>query len=145
MADSKKEYTFHGDVGSVENQGHIGSSGNSNTISSVAGEVKGDYKNLHHAHNYTPEQAQILTELKKAETQIQKLLTQLQAQGHSPELAQREAANYLATKANQTPEFKDRLKTWGHYLGDAAANNLIGTGTIEVIKLGLNLIGFSMP
>jgi len=138
MADSKKEYTFHGDVGSVENHGHIGSSGKSNTINSGAGEVKGDYKNLQHFNNYAPEQAQILTELKKAETQIQK-------QGHSPEVAQREAANYLAKKANQTPEFKDRLKTWGHYLGDAAANNLIGTGTIEVIKLGLNLIGFPMP
>ncbi|MEQ8539668.1 MAG: hypothetical protein RIB93_19730 [Coleofasciculus sp. D1-CHI-01] len=145
MADSHKNYTFQGDVGSVESHGHVVSSGNHNTINSAAGEVKGDYKSLHNAQNYTSEQAQILTELKKAETQIQKLLTQLQAQGHSPELAQREAANYLATKAKQTPEFKDRLKTWGHYLGDAAANNLIGTGTIEVIKLGLNLIGFPMP
>jgi hypothetical protein len=43
MADSSKSYTFHGDVGSVENQGHIVGSGSHHTINSAADEVKGDY------------------------------------------------------------------------------------------------------
>jgi WD40 repeat protein len=37
-----KQSTFRGDVGSVDNQGHIGSSGNHNIIESAVGEVKGN-------------------------------------------------------------------------------------------------------
>ncbi len=41
-----KQYTFGDDVSSVDNQGHIGSSGNQNTIGTAVGEVKGNQNNF---------------------------------------------------------------------------------------------------
>ena len=42
MNNENKDYSFNDDVGSLENQGHIGSSGNHNIIESAVGEVKGN-------------------------------------------------------------------------------------------------------
>jgi alpha-D-ribose 1-methylphosphonate 5-triphosphate synthase subunit PhnG len=71
----KSEYNFHGSVGSVANQGNIGSSGNPNAIGNAAADVKGDQKSIQHNYNYTPEQRQTLAE---AAAEIQQLLKQLE-------------------------------------------------------------------
>ena len=118
MADSTKKYTFHAPVGSVENQSHIGSSGNPNTIGSAAGEVKGDQKSLQHVHNYAPEQKQTLAE---AAAEIQKLLKQL------------EQTNPTATEAQQiehindetTPKFKRRVVGALQATGETAIDEFI--------------------
>ncbi len=72
---SKKEYTFHAPVGSVENQGHIASSGNQNNIGNAAGEAQAELKSIQHIHNPAPEQKQTLAE---AAAEIQQLLKQLE-------------------------------------------------------------------
>ncbi|GAB4194231.1 MAG: pentapeptide repeat-containing protein [Coleofasciculaceae cyanobacterium] len=72
---SKNEYNFHGSVGSVANQGNIGSSGNPNAIGNATADVKGDPKSILHNYNYAPEQRQTLAE---AAAEIQQLLKQLE-------------------------------------------------------------------
>ena len=142
MSEAKKEYTFQAPVGSVENQGHIASSGNQNNIGNAAGEAKAEQKNIQHIHNYAPEQKQTLAE---AAAEIQELLKQLQTQGYSPEAAQQKVASDLATKAQSNPTFKDKLVKWGQYLGDAAANGLIGEAVVTVLKLVLQSQGIPLP
>ena len=139
---SKKEYTFHAPVGSVENQGHIASSGNQNNIGNAAGEAKAEQKSIQHIHNYAPEQKQTLGE---AAAEIQELLKQLQTQGYSPEAAQQKVASDLATKAKSNPTFKKKLVKWGQYLGDAAANGLIGEAVVTALKLTAQLVGIPIP
>jgi len=82
--DNRKDYTFNAPVGSVENQGHIASSGNQNTIGNAAGEAKAEMKSIQ--HNYAPEQKQTLAEVA---AEIQQLLQQL------------EQTNASATEADQ--------------------------------------------
>lgn len=139
---SKTENTFNisGSVGSVANQGHIGNSGNDNTIGSVAGNVEGDQKSIQ--HNYAPEQKQTLAE---AAAEIQQLLAQLQTQGYSPQAAQKQVASDLAKRVQSDPEAKSKLAKWGQYLGDAAANGLIGEAAVTVLKLVAQLAGIPIP
>ena len=126
MADSHKSYTFHGDVGSVENQGHIGSSGKSNTISSAAGEVKGDYKNLHNAQNYTQKQT-----LAEAAAEIQTLLKQLdQTYPNATDTEKQSAlAITLQQEIKKNPTFRTRLQ------------NALKEGGIEALKVLFAPIG----
>jgi uncharacterized protein YjbI with pentapeptide repeats len=138
--DNRKEYTFNAPVGSVENQGHIASSGNQNTIGNAAGEAKAEMKSIQ--HNYAPEQKQTLTE---AAAEIQQLLAQLQTQGYSPEAAQQQVASDLAKRVRSNPEAKSKLAKWGQYLGDAAANGLIGEAVVTVLKLVLQSQGIPIP
>ena len=113
MADSKKQYNFYREVGSVENQGHIVGSGSNNTINNAVGEVKGNYN----IHNYAPEK-QTLAE---AAAEIQKLLKQL------------EQTNPTATEAQQiehindetTPKFKRRVVGALQATGEAAIDEFI--------------------
>ena len=117
MADSNKQNNFHAPVGSVDNQGHIGISGNQNTTGNAAGEVKGDQKSIQHIHNLTPEK-QTLAE---AAAEIQKLLKQL------------EQTNPTATEAQQiehindetTPKFKRRVVGALQATGEAAIDEFI--------------------
>ena len=72
MNNENKQYTFSNDVGSVENQGHIGSSGNQNTIGSAVGEVKGNQQNYQAATititNYYYQEAAQLSSVESEET-----------------------------------------------------------------------------
>lgn len=89
---AKKEYTFNAPVGSVENQGHIASSGNQNNIGNAVGEAQAEMKSIQHIHNYAPEQKQTLAE---AAAEIQQLLKQL------------EETNPTATEAQQIEYIND--------------------------------------
>ena len=71
---------------------------------------------------------------------IQQLLAQLETQGFSPQGAKNKVATDLATQANENPEFKNKLAQWGKYVADAAANGMIGSGVVEVIKLALGFL-----
>jgi uncharacterized protein YjbI with pentapeptide repeats len=91
---------------------------------------------------YAPEQKQTLAE---AAAEIQQLLTQLQSQGCSPEEAQQQAANDLATKAKDNPTTLGKLVKWGQSLGDTAAQTTVSEAAKEVVKLALRLSGVPLP
>ena len=126
MAESNKNYTFHGDVGSVESHGHVVSSGSHNTINSAAGEVKGDYKNLQHIHN----QAQNQT-LAEAAAEIQKLLKQLDQTYPNATDTERQSAFAitLQQEIKKNPTFRTRLQ------------NALKEGGIEALKVLFAPIG----
>jgi len=126
MAESKKSYTFHGDVGSVENQGHIVGSGSHNTISSAAGEVQGDYKNLQHIHNQAQKQT-----LAEAAAEIQNLLKQLdQTYPNATDTERQKAlAITLQQEIKKNPTFRTRLQ------------NALKEGGIEALKVLFAPIG----
>ena len=86
----------------------------------------------------------ISQDLSQAATQIQELLTQLQTQGYTPEEAQQKVTNDLANQANNDPITRSRLAKIAQYLGDAAANGLIGEATIEVLKNVVKLAGIPL-
>jgi uncharacterized protein YjbI with pentapeptide repeats len=109
-------------------------------VGSVAGEVQGDQKTIQ--HNYAPEQKQTLTE---AATEIQNLLKQLQSEGFSLDDAQKQVASDLLNRVQNNPTFKSRLESWARYLGDAAANGLIGEAVVTVFKSVLQSQGIPLP
>jgi len=123
---SKKEYTFNGDVGSVENQGNIASSGNPNNIGNAAGEAQAEMKSIQ--HNYAPEQKQTLAE---AAAEIQKLIQQLEETNPTATVAEKQSA--LAIEIQQeikrNPNFKVRLR------------NALKEGGIEALKVLFAPIG----
>jgi hypothetical protein len=90
-------------------------------------------------HNYAQEQ-----NLVKAALEIQKLVTQLQTQGYDPKDAQQKVASDLAIQAKNDSKAKSELVRLGQYLGDAAANGIIGDIAVEVFKLALRLAGIPM-
>lgn len=139
MSETNKEYTFNGNVGSVENQGHIASSGNQNNIGNAVGEAQAEMKSIQHIHNYAPEQKQTLAE---AAAEIQQLLAQLQTQGYNPETAQQKVASDLASKAKINPTFMEQLVL---FIRDGAANGLIGEGAVTVLKLVAQSLGIPIP
>ena len=77
----------------------------------------------------------ISQDLSQAAAQIQQLLNQLQTQGYSSAEAQQQVAQDLATQATNEPNTKTTLTKLGHYLGDAAANGLIGEAAVNVVKV----------
>jgi uncharacterized protein YoaH (UPF0181 family) len=87
----------------------------------------------------------ISQDLSQSATQIQQLLNQLQTQGYSSEEAQHKVAKDLATQAKNEPNTRNKLAKLGRYLGDAAANGLIGEAVVEVVKTALGLAGFPLP
>ena len=109
-------------------------------IGNAAGNVEGDQKTVQ--HNYAPEQKQTLAE---AAAEIQQLLKQLETQGYSPEAAQQQVASDLAKRVQSNPEAKSKLAKWGQYLGDAAANGLIGEAVVTVLKSAAQLAGIPIP
>jgi hypothetical protein len=109
-------------------------------IGNAAGNVEGDQKTIQ--HNYAPEQKQTLAE---AAVEIQQLIKQLETQGYSPEAAQQQVASDLAKRVQSNPEAKSKLAEWGKYLGNAAANGLIGEAAVTVLKLVAQLVGIPIP
>jgi hypothetical protein len=99
-------------------------------------------QSINHQHNYAPEQKQTLVD---AAAEIQQRLAQLQAQGYSPEAAQEQVASDLAKRVQTNPEEKSKLAKWGQYLGDAAANGLIGEAVVIVLKSAAQLAGIPIP
>jgi len=89
--------------------------------------------------------ASILQDLSQAAAQIQKLVTQLKTQGYSSEEAQNKVAQNLAYQAKSDPRTKTTLTKLRPYLGNAAANGLIGEAAVEVIKNALRLLGIPLP
>jgi uncharacterized protein YjbI with pentapeptide repeats len=118
MSEAKKEYTFNASVGSVENQGHIASSGNQNTIGNAAGEAQADLKSIQHIHNYAPEQKQRLVE---AATEIQQLLKQLEQT--NPGATETEKVAYVNDET--TASFKRRVVAALQATGEAAIDEFV--------------------
>jgi len=82
--------------------------------------------------------AQDLTE---AAAKIQTLLTQLQKQGVTPEVAQQQVADDLADQAKKDDAMLGNLVKWGQKLGDATVTDVVK----GVVKLALRSAGVPIP
>jgi uncharacterized protein YjbI with pentapeptide repeats len=111
-------------------------------VANFANKLQDNARQQANQHNDAPEQKQTLAE---AAAEIQQLLTQLQSQGCSPEEAQQQAANDLATKAKDNPTTLGKLVRWGQSLGDTAAQTTVSEAAKEVVKLALRLSGVPLP
>jgi uncharacterized protein YjbI with pentapeptide repeats len=111
-------------------------------VANFANKLQDNARQQANQHNYAPEQKQTLAE---AAAEIQQLLTQLQSQGCSPEKAQQQAANDLATKAKEDPTTLGKLVKWGQSLGDTAAQTTVSEAAKEVVKLALRLSCVPLP
>ncbi len=80
-------------------------------------------------------------DLSQVATKIQESLTQLQTQGYTPHDAQQKVASDLVSQANNDSQFRSNLVKLGKFVGDAAANGLIGEAVVGVFKLALGLLG----
>lgn len=119
MAESSKtEMHFYGSVGGA------------------AGNVTGNQEFIQ--NNYGSEQDQ---NLKEAIEEIYQLVTQQQTQGSNLKEAQEQVATDLAKQAQNDSTMKDKLIKLKHYLGDAAANGIIGEAAVAVVKSVLNFAG----
>ena len=80
-------------------------------------------------------------DLAQAATQIQTLIEQLQNQGVTVDVAQKEVATKLATQAQDNPTMKEKLVRWGQSLGDATVSDVVK----EVVKLAIRSVGIPLP
>jgi tetratricopeptide (TPR) repeat protein len=76
-------------------------------------------------------------DLSQAAAQIQQLLTQLQTQGVSPEVAIQQVATDLSTQAKTNSSLKSNLIKWGQSLGDTTTKTTIAEAVKFVISLAL--------
>jgi uncharacterized protein YjbI with pentapeptide repeats len=118
VSEPNKQYTFQAPVGSVENQGHIASSGNQNNIGNAAGEAQAELKSIQHIHNYAPEQKQTLAE---AAAEIQNLLKQLEQT--NPSATEAEQIEHINDET--TPKFKKRVVGALQATGEAAIDEFV--------------------
>jgi uncharacterized protein YjbI with pentapeptide repeats len=108
VSEPNKQYTFQAPVGSVENQGHIASSGNQNNIGNAAGEAHAEMKSIQ--HNYAPEQKQTLAE---SVSEVQQLLKQLEQTNPTATEAQQIEHINNETSANFKRRFASALQAFG--------------------------------
>jgi hypothetical protein len=73
--------------------------------------------------------------------QIQSSIDRLQQQGKSPEEAQAEVAQYIATTAKNDPTAKEQLIKWGQSIGTATVTD-VAKGAV---KLAIRLAGIPIP
>lgn len=78
---------------------------NEGSISIAGNYIQGDFINMS-------------SDLSQAAVQLQELFTQFQAQGYSPEEAQQQVANDLATQSQHNPKVRKKLSKWSKYLED---------------------------
>ncbi|MBD2235059.1 hypothetical protein H6G35_00220 [Aulosira sp. FACHB-113] len=93
-------------------------------------------------NDYSSEQKQSLAEVA---AEIEELLVQLQNQGVSPEVAQQQVAEDLATQAQKNPTVMGKLVKWSQSLSDTAAKTTVAEAAKEVFKLALRLSGIPIP
>ncbi len=74
------------------------------------------------------------SDLSQAVAQFQELLTQVQAEGHTPEEAQQRVANELATQAKNNPKARKKLSKWSKSLGDAAITTNVSEAATAVVN-----------
>lgn len=99
------------------------------------GEIKGNAK----VAGVINEAAQ--QDLTQVAAEIEQLLDRLQqTNGVTLETAQQQTAKDLATKAQNDPNFKDRLINLGKFVGENSAKTAIGEGVKGVIKLLLLML-----
>ncbi len=75
---------------------------------------------------------------------IQQLLNQIQFREEASKDEQQKAAYDLVSLAQKNPEAKGKLVKLSRYLGDAAANGLIGQAAVEVFRLALGLLNIPL-
>jgi uncharacterized protein YjbI with pentapeptide repeats len=118
VSEPNKQYTFQAPVGSVENQGHIASSGNQNNIGNAAGEAKAEMKSIQHIQNYAPEQKQTLA---ASAADIQQLLKQLEQT--NPSATEAEQIEHINNETS--PNFKRRFASALQAFGETAIDEFV--------------------
>jgi hypothetical protein len=73
--------------------------------------------------------------------QIQSLIDRLQQQGKSPEEAEKEVAQDIATQAQNDPTAKEKLVKWGQSIGTATVTDVVK----GAVKLAIRLAGIPIP
>ena len=107
--------------------------------------VQGNYINNGDSTNVQGNYINISQELYQLADQIQQRVNQLKTQGYSSEEAQQKVARALAIQAKNEPNTRHKLTELGRFLGDAAANGLIGEAVVWVVKVALASAGFPLP
>ncbi len=107
--------------------------------------VQGNYINNGDSTNVQGNYINISQDISQAAAQIQQRLNQLKTQGYSSEEAQQKVARALAIQVKNEPNTRNKLTQLGRYLGDAAANGLIGEAVVWVVKVALASAGFPLP
>jgi hypothetical protein len=78
--------------------------------------------------------------LTSAVAQIQSFIDRLQQQGKSPEEAQSEVAQNIATQAQNDSTVKEKLIKWGQLIGTATVTDVAkGVFKLALIHLGIHL------
>jgi hypothetical protein len=103
---------------------------NNGSISIAGNFIQGDFINMS-------------SDLSQATVQLQELLTQLQAQGDSPEEAQQRVANELATQAQTNPKVRKKLSKWRKSLGDAATTTHVSEAATAVVQFATTVTNTS--
>jgi hypothetical protein len=103
---------------------------NNGSISIAGNFIQGDFINMS-------------SDLSQATVQLQELLTQLQAQGHTPEEAQQQVANELATQAQNNPKVRKKLSKWSKFLGDATTRTSVSEAATAVVNFATTLTNTS--
>jgi hypothetical protein len=80
-------------------------------------------------------------DLTSAVAQIQSFIDRLQQQGKSPEEAQSEVAQNIATQAQNDPTVKEKLIKWGQSIGTATVTDVVK----GAVKLAIRLAGIPIP
>jgi hypothetical protein len=73
--------------------------------------------------------------------QIQSSIDRLQQQGKSPEEAEKEVAQDIATQAQNNPTTKEKLVKWGQSIGTATVTDVVK----GAVKLAIRLAGIPIP
>jgi hypothetical protein len=103
---------------------------NNGSISIAGNFIQGDFINMS-------------SDLSQATVQLHELLTQLQAKGHTPEEAQQQVANELATQAQNNPKVRKKLSKWSKSLGDATTTTSVSEAATAVVDFATTLTNTS--
>jgi len=80
-------------------------------------------------------------DLAQAASQIQNLLEQLQQQGMTVDLAQKQVAQDIVNQANNDPQIKEALIKWSKSVGNATITDVVK----GVVKLAIRSAGIPLP
>jgi hypothetical protein len=80
-------------------------------------------------------------DLTSVAAQIQSSIEHLQQQGKSPEDAEKQVAQDIATQAQHNPADREKLIKWGQSISTATVTDVVK----GVVKLAIRLAGIPIP
>ena len=126
IVDNPNNLTFNGNIAAL-------AIGNNNVLNGIYNDYSSDI-------DYS-----LINDQSEFDKKIQQHMTILQQGGDSQDKAINKVAHDLAKQARNNPGLKEKLKNWANYVSNAATSGLIGEGTVQVLKLALQLAGIPLP